>query len=303
MPRPGNKLFLLAPFFLLCHDSRLGLAGRRPQSANQDGTRKVFTVTRQKSSGRQSPACTFYPGDARGCGQGGARAGPHRPGRQKRAHPSAPRLARSGHRDLWGGPPTANQGPRGAHSFTNAAGKEARLGPELRGTLKHPRVLWCRGWSSGGPDRRKLDACRGCPFADYRSFPAIWAWRTILPRPEMPGSARAPAGPAGRPEPGGSLRAQKEAAPGRVPGGSLRQWNPRQVARRRLQPRGRRVKRRPAVPSFRGQPLTAVVLVTVIGAVVVLVAPPHGGDAALVSAPELVLFALLDRPWTGGEEA
>lgn len=222
-PRSGNKLFLLAPFFLLCHDSRLGLAGRRPQSANQDGTRKVFTVTRQKSSGRQSLACTFYPGDARGCGQGGARAGPHRPGRQKTAHPSAPRLARSDHRDLWGGPPTANQGPRGAHSFTNAAGKEARVGPELRGTLKHPRVLWCLGWSSGGPDRRKLDACRGCPFADYRSFPAIWAWRTILPGPAVPGSAPAPAGPAGRPEPAGSLSAQKEAAPGRVPGVSLRQ--------------------------------------------------------------------------------
>lgn len=132
-PLPGNKLFLLGPSFLLCHDSLLGLAGRRPQSANQGGTRKVFTVTRQKSSGRQRPACTYYPGDERGCDQGGARAGPHRPGRQKTAHPSAPRLACSDHRDLWGGPPTANQGPQRAHSFTQRGRKRSEA---------RPRVAW-----------------------------------------------------------------------------------------------------------------------------------------------------------------
>ena len=66
-PLSGNKLFLLGPSFLLCHDSLLGLAGRRPQSANQGGTRKVFTVTRQKSSGRKRLACTYYPGDEQGC--------------------------------------------------------------------------------------------------------------------------------------------------------------------------------------------------------------------------------------------
>ena len=117
-------------------------------------------MTRQKSSGRQCPACTYYPGEARGCGQGGARAGPQRQGRQKTAHPAVPRLACSGHRDLWGGPRTANQGPRGAHSFKTPAGKGVRLGPELPGTLRHARVPWGLGKSPGGPDRRKLDACR-----------------------------------------------------------------------------------------------------------------------------------------------
>ena len=119
--------------------------------------------------------------------------------------------------------PQPIRGPREPIHSHNAAGKEARLGPELRGTLKRARVLWCRGWSSGGADRRKLDACRGCRFAAYRSFPAIWAWRTILPGPAVPGSAPAPAGPAGRREPAGFLSAQKEAALGRIPGGSLRQ--------------------------------------------------------------------------------
>lgn len=42
--------------------------------------------------------------------------------------------------------------------------------------------------------------------------------------------------------------------------------------------------------------LTAVVLVAVVRAVVVLIASPHRGDAALVPTPKLVLFTLLDRP-------
>lgn len=45
--------------------------------------------------------------------------------------------------------------------------------------------------------------------------------------------------------------------------------------------------------------LTAVVLVAVVRAVVVLIASPHRGDAALVPTPKLVLFTLLDRPCGG----
>lgn len=58
-------------------------------------------------------------------------------------------------------------------------------------------------------------------------------------------------------------------------------------------------KESPTFPSLPGRPLTAVILVAVVRAVVVLVASPHRGDAALVPAPELVLFALLDRPCAG----
>lgn len=45
--------------------------------------------------------------------------------------------------------------------------------------------------------------------------------------------------------------------------------------------------------------LTAVVLVAVVRAVVVLIASPHRGDAAFVPTPKLVLFTLLDRPCEG----
>lgn len=62
---------------------------------------------------------------------------------------------------------------------------------------------------------------------------------------------------------------------------------------------------------FRAPPaLTAIRLVAVIRAVVVLVALPDGGDAALVPALELVLLALLDaacetrgRAWVSGESS
>lgn len=62
---------------------------------------------------------------------------------------------------------------------------------------------------------------------------------------------------------------------------------------------------------FRAPPaLTAIRLVAVIRAVVVLVAFPDGGDAALVPALELVLLALLDaacetrgRAWVSGESS
>lgn len=56
---------------------------------------------------------------------------------------------------------------------------------------------------------------------------------------------------------------------------------------------------RRTVPSLPGRPLTAVILIAVVRAVIVLVASPQGGDAALVPAPELVLFALLGRPCAG----
>lgn len=45
--------------------------------------------------------------------------------------------------------------------------------------------------------------------------------------------------------------------------------------------------------------LTAVVLVAVVRAVVVLIASPHQGNAALVPTPKLVLFTLLDWPCGG----
>lgn len=54
-----------------------------------------------------------------------------------------------------------------------------------------------------------------------------------------------------------------------------------------------------SVLSLPCRPLTAVILVAVVGAVIILVASPHRGDAALVPAPELVLFAFLDRPCAG----
>lgn len=55
----------------------------------------------------------------------------------------------------------------------------------------------------------------------------------------------------------------------------------------------------PTVLSQSCPPLTAVVLVAVVGAVIILVASPHRGDAALIPAPELVLFAFFDRPCAG----
>lgn len=156
-------------------------------------------MTRQKSSGRQRPPCTYYPGDERGCDQGGARAGPHRPERQKTAHPFAPRLARSDHRDLWGGPPTANQGPRGAHSFTQRGRKRSKARPrvawnfETRARSVVPRLEFRRAGSQKG--RRVW----GLSLRRPQILPSNLGVAHHPPRPRSAGFRSGPSGTRGPP--------------------------------------------------------------------------------------------------------
>lgn len=97
--------------------------------------KNLYTMTRQKSSGSQ-PA----PGPHRhltsqemragvwpGRGQGKALAPPS----PENGTPARSTIGRSGHGGLWGGPRLANQGPRGAHSFTKNQQDEARNCLEL----------------------------------------------------------------------------------------------------------------------------------------------------------------------------
>lgn len=55
----------------------------------------------------------------------------------------------------------------------------------------------------------------------------------------------------------------------------------------------------PTVSSLPRRPLTAVILVTVVRAVIVLVASPYRGDAAFIPAPKLVFVTFLDWPCAG----
>lgn len=75
------------------------------------------------------------------------------------------------------------RGPGEPIHSQNPAGKGVRLGPELPGTLRHERVPWGLGKSPGGPDRRKLDACRDRRVAAPQF------------RPSNPGVACPPPGP------------------------------------------------------------------------------------------------------------
>lgn len=92
--------------------------------------------------------------------------------------------------------------------------------------------------------------------------------------------------------------------PARSEGAGSSAARPRSGGSERLQPRVHRAWRSPhsprsPSPSARpGGSLTAVILVAVVRAVVVLVASPHGRDAASVPAPELVLWTL--RGWSCG---
>lgn len=106
------------------------------------------------------------------------------------------------------------RGPGEPIHSQNPAGKGVRLGPELPGTLRHERVPWGLGKSPGGPDRRKLDACRDRRVAAPQFRPSNPGVACPPPGAVLrQASPPAPSRPAG-PEPVGSLSAWREGAPG-----------------------------------------------------------------------------------------
>lgn len=153
------------------------------------------------------PACSYYSGDESG---GVVWAGP---GQGPCVHGARKLHTRPPHH--W---PLRPRGPMGWSSpsqsgalgspfiHKNQAGRGAKRGPKPRGTLKRPRVPWSRGRSPGGPDRRKLDACRDSRFPVDSFGPATGCSEHSSRAPSLQAPPPTPLGHACRPA-AGSLSA------------------------------------------------------------------------------------------------
>lgn len=258
-------------------------------------------MTRQKSNRRQGPgpACTYFPKGVRGGVAGaGPGQGPCTLGARK-LHTLPLHDWPLWPRGLMGWSLPSQSGAPGSpfiHKKSRRKRSAARPGAawnfEVRARLVEPM----REYGKAVSLEARLVQGPALPGSQFR--PSNRVWRALHQGHIAPGSAQDP------------IRTRLPPSSSRIALSHLARREAASICDSKVHAGGPAAaaatcalsKAPPTALSQSCWPLTAVVLVAVVGAVIILVASPHRGDAAFVPAPELILFAFLDRPCAGRGE-